>query len=260
MPLLEAKGLTKRFGGLVAVNDVHMDVIEGEILGIIGPNGAGKTTLFNIISGAFKPTSGKVIFNGEDITGIRPDKIAHRGLIRTFQHLSLWEGMTVMDTLRAACHLASSVGSLGGSLGTFFSTPNNRRTEQALDEGVTQIMKFVGMDPLKDQIAQTCSHGWQRTLSLAIGLCAKPTLLLLDEPVTALSPERVTAIMSLVKKVREEGTTVVIIEHNMRAIFGICDRLVVLNYGKKIAEGPPAQIRENEEVISAYSGVRHGAT
>ena len=250
MPLLELKGLTKHFGGLVAVDKVDLDVTEGEILGIIGPNGSGKTTMFNVISGVYKPTRGKVIFKGEDITGRRPDKIAHRGLVRTFQSLSLWEGLTVMDTMRAASHLVLGVRSVE----TFLGTARSRRNQRAVEERAMEILGFVGMDHLKDQIAETCSHGWQRTLSLAIGLATRPSLLLLDEPVSALAPERVTAIMSLISRLREQGSTVVIIEHNMRAIFGICDRLVALNYGIKIAEGTPSAIRENEDVIAAYLG------
>jgi len=256
MPLLELKGLTKRFGGLVAVDDVHLDVTEGEILGIIGPNGAGKTTLFNVISGLYKPTRGRVIFKGKDITGLRPDQIARRGAVRTFQSLSLWQDLSVMDSMRAACHMVSGVGFFG----TFFDTSPTRRNERAVAEKAMEILRFVGMDHLKDQVAETCSLGWQKTLSLAIGLASRPSLLLLDEPVTGLAPERVTAIMSLIGRVREQGTTVVIIEHNMRAIFGICDRLAVLDYGIKIAEGSPSEIRENEDVIAAYSGVRKGVS
>jgi len=256
MPLLELKGLTKHFGGLVAVSDLHLDVTEGEILGIIGPNGAGKTTLFNIISGVYQPTRGRVIFKGKNITGRRPDQIARRGLVRTFQDLSVWQGLTVMDSMRAACHMVSGIGFFG----TFFNTPHTRRNERAVDERAMEILRFVGMDHLKNQAAETTSHGWQRTLSLATGLASRPSLLLLDEPVTGLSPERVTAIMSLIDRVREQGTTIVIIEHNMRAIFGTCDRLVVLNYGTKIAEGSPPEIRENKDVIAAYLGATKGVS
>jgi len=252
MPLLELRGLTKHFGGLVALYDLHLDVTEGEILGIIGPNGAGKTTVFNLISGVYKPTRGRVVFKGRDITGLRPDKIARRGIVRTFQNIALWQDLTVMDTMRAACHLVSGTDFFG----TFLNTPANLRKEKIVDEKALEILRFVGMDHLKDQVAETTSHGYQRLLSIAIGLASKPSLLLLDEPVTALSPERVVAIMNLIRKIREEGTTVVIIEHNMRAIFGVCDRLAVLNYGAKIAEGSPAEIRENKDVIVAYSGAR----
>ena len=256
MPLLEIRGLTKHFGGLVALSDLHLNVTEGEILGIIGPNGAGKTTLFNVVSGVHMPTRGRVRFKGRDITALRPDQIARRGMVRTFQDLSLWQGLTVMDTLRAACHMVSGIRFLG----TFFDTPYTRKNERAIDDRAMEILRFVGMDHLKDQVAITVSHGWQRTLSLAIGIASRPSLVLLDEPMTGLSPARVTAIMSLIGRVRDRGTTVVIIEHNMRAIFEICDRLAVLNYGTKIAEGSPSEIRENEDVIAAYLGVGKGVS
>jgi ABC-type branched-subunit amino acid transport system ATPase component len=252
MALLELKGLTKHFGGVMALDDLYLDVIQGQILGIIGPNGAGKTTLFNLVSGVYKPTKGKVVFKGKDITGLRTDRIARRGIVRTFQSITLWQGLSVMDTMRAACHMVSGVSFFG----TFLNTPRTCRKEETVDQKAMEILQFVGMDHLKCQLADTCSHGYQRTLGLAIALASKPSLLLLDEPVTALSPERVAVIMALIRGIREQGTTVVIIEHNMRAIFGVCDRLVVLNYGTKIAEGSPAQIKDNPAVIAAYSGRR----
>ena len=251
-PMLELQGLTKHFGGLVALSDLDLAVTEGEILGIIGPNGAGKTTLFNVISGVYRPTRGSVIFEGKDITGLRMDRIARRGLVRTFQQSNLWQGFSVMDSLRMAFHMTSGISFIND----VFNTVSSQRKERDINEKAMEVLKLVGMDHIKDQIADTCSHGYQKTLSLAIGLVSRPPLLLLDEPTVALSPERLTAIIDLIRKIREQGTTVVIIEHNMRVIFNICDRIVVLNYGTKLAEGSPSEVRENKDVITAYLGAK----
>lgn len=256
MSLLEIRKLTKDFGGLRAINELDLDVREGKILGLIGPNGAGKTTLFNVISGFLPPTSGKVMFKGENITGLKPHVIARKGIVRTFQLMTLWPDFTVMDTMRVALDMKSGVGSFE----TLFNTPSTRRKENKVDERAMEILRFVGMDHLKDQVAGTLSHGYQRTLSLGIGVATSPPLLLLDEPVTALSPERTNDILDLVKQLRDAGSTVMLIEHNMRAIFNVCDRIAVVNYGNKIAEGTPAEIKDDPVVVSAYLGVRKDVT
>lgn len=256
MALLEIRKLTKDFGGLRAIDELDLDVHDGEILGVIGPNGAGKTTLFNVISGFLPATAGRVMFNGEDITGLKPHVIAQKGIVRTFQLIALWADFTVMDTMRVALHMKSRLGFFGAML----NTPPARRKEKGIDKVAMEILRFVGMDHLKDQVARTLSHGYQRILSLAIGMASGAPLLLLDEPVTALSPERVNNILDLVKQLREAGSTVMIIEHNMRAIFNVCDRITVINYGTKIAEGTPSQVKEDPVVISAYLGVKKGVT
>ena len=253
MPLLEVKNITKSFGGIKALNDVSLHVDGGEILGLIGPNGAGKTTLFNVISGVYRCDNGKVLFNEEDITGLEPHIIARKGGMRTFQHLALWRKSSVMDNMRLALYILHLKWGFS-FFGSLFHTASSRQKERKIDEEALKILEFVGMEHLKEQEARTLSHGYQRTLSLAIGLATRPLLLLLDEPVTALSPERVSYILGLIRRMREEGTTVVIIEHNMRVIFDICDRIVVLNAGRKIADGSPGEIRENKEVIAAYLG------
>jgi len=252
MALLELKGVTKAFGGMVVVNNLDLQVNQGEILGVIGPNGAGKTTLFNMISGFLPPTAGKVIFKGENIAGFKPHIIAKKGIVRTFQLMNLWRDFTVMDTMRIAIHMKSGVGFLGA----VFNTPLTRRKERNVDERAMEVLRFLGMDHLKDRIARTLSHGYQRTLSLGIAVATAPPLLLLDEPVTALSAERTNNILDLVKQLRDAGSTVMVIEHNMRAIFYICDRIAVMNYGTKIAEGIPSEVREDPVVVSAYLGVR----
>jgi branched-chain amino acid transport system ATP-binding protein len=254
--LLEVKGLTKHFGGLAAVNGLDLEVRDGEILGLIGPNGAGKTTVFNVVCGVFPPTSGKVLFRGEDVTGLKSHVIAQKGIIRTFQLMTLWPDLTVMETMRVALHMRSGIGFFGA----LFNIPSARRKEKQVEERAKQVLKFVGMDHLKDQIAATLSHGYQRTLSLAISVATRPPLLMLDEPVTALSPERMSNILDLIKRLRDEGSTVLIIEHNMRALFNICDRIVVINYGNKIAEGTPSEVKDDPVVIAAYLGVKKGVT
>lgn len=250
MPLLEVKNMTKNFGGVKALSDVSLRVDEGEILGLIGPNGAGKTTLFNVITGAYRYNNGKVLFKGEDITGLKPHVVAQKGVVRTFQHVVLWRRFSVMDSMRTALHMRSEFKVFGG----MFRTRSYRQKEKRVDEEAIRILDFVGMKHLKEQEVVTLSHGYRRTLALAIGVASRPPLLLLDEPVTALNPERVAAIIDLIRGIREEGTTIMIIEHNMRAIFDICDRIIVLNAGKNIAEGTPHEIRENKEVIAAYLG------
>jgi branched-chain amino acid transport system ATP-binding protein len=252
MPLLEVNTLQKCFGGLTALDNLDFDVREKEMLGIIGPNGSGKTTLFNVISGFLHPTRGKVVFRGENITGLKPHLIARKGIVRTFQLMTLWPDLTVMDTMRIALNMRSEVGFVGA----LFNTALTKRKEKDVDERAMEILRFVGMDHLRLQVARTLSHGYQRTLSLAIGVATNPSLLLLDEPVTALSPERKNNILELVEQFREMGNTVLIIEHDMRAIFKVCDRIVVISSGRKIAEGPPSEIRENPVVVSAYLGVR----
>ena len=250
MPLLEVKSVTKNFGGLRALDSVSIHLDEGEILGLIGPNGAGKTTLFNVITGLHRCDGGKVLFDGEDITGLRPDIVARRGVVRCFQQTTTWHDYSVVDCMRLALHMKSEFSVLGG----FFDTASYRRREEEVGEQAMKVLEFVGMEHLKEQKSGTLSHGYQRTLSLAAAIASRPTLLLLDEPVTALNPERVARIMDLIRSIREQGTTIAIIEHNMRAIYNICDRVVVLNAGSNIAEGTPAEIRDNKEVIAAYLG------
>lgn len=256
MTLLQTEGLTKHFGGLVALDNLDLELKEGELLGLIGPNGSGKSTFFNVITGFLPRTSGKVMLKGENISGSKPHVIAKKGMVRTFQHMTLWPDFTVLDTLRVALQMKSGIGPIE----TMLNTPTCRRKKKKIDERAMEILKFVGMDHLTDQVAGTLSHGYQRTLSLGIGVITSPALLLLDEPVTALSPERRKNLMDLIKQLRESGTTAIIIEHDMRAIFDVCDRVVVINHGTKIAEGTPSEIKKDPVVISAYLGVKANVT
>ena len=252
MALLEVQGLTKYFGGLAALNDVDLEVHQGEILGLIGPNGAGKSTLFNVVAGVHPPNGGRVVFKGEDITGLKPHVVAGKGLIRTFQMFGIWPECSVMDNIRIASHRTAGIGVLGA----IFNTPSVRRKLRIIDEQAMEVMSWVGMDHLRDQEAGTLSHGYQKTLSLAIALTTRPPLLFLDEPVTDLNAERVAEVLDLLRRSRDAGSTVVLIEHNMRAIFSVCDRIVALSAGEKIAEGPPSEVKENQDVIAAYLGTR----
>ena len=249
--LLELKGLTKHFGGVAAVQELDLEVIKGEILGLIGPNGAGKTTMFNLVSGVLKPTRGRVILEEEDITRLKPNQVARRGLVRTFQASTVFPYFTVIENVLLGCHLHAGIGFFGD----LFNIPSTRRKRDQTFEKTMDIVNFTGLASHKDKLAENLSSGYQKILAIAIALATDPRLLLLDEPATTLSPYMVNRVMELITKVRDAGTTVVIIEHNMKAIMDYCDRIVVLANGKKIAEGLPHEIKENREVIEAYLGV-----
>ncbi len=256
MALLELRGVTKRFGGLVAVNDVDLDVEEGEIRGIIGPNGAGKTTLFNLITGNYKVTKGRIKYNGEDITGLSPHEIASRGLVRTFQHTALFDKFTLLKNVAIACHLHVKVTLFG----VVAHTPANQQTQRKAEERALEILEFMGLADLKDELAINLPHGHQRALGVAIGLATEPKLLLLDEPVTGMNPTEKQQMVDLVRQVRDRGVTVMLVEHDMRTVMGLCEKISVLDFGKKIAEGSPEEILHNQQVIEAYLGAGETAT
>jgi branched-chain amino acid transport system ATP-binding protein len=257
MALLEVRGLTKYFGGLAAVSELDFYANEGEILGIIGPNGAGKSTLFNLICGAISPTSGTLIFRGEDITGLPPHQIAKRGITRLFQGNVLFPNFTVKTNVLAGMHLYTHLGTFG----FLFGGPSARRREKALYSKAMNILEMVGLGGDADKIASSQPHGNQRLVCLAIALAAEPNLLLLDEPVTGMNAEEASGMLSLIKALRKErGITSIVIEHNMKAVMGLCDRIVTISYGKKIAEGSPREIAANPAVIEAYLGAEQDAS
>jgi branched-chain amino acid transport system ATP-binding protein len=256
MALLELRGVTKRFGGLVAVDNVDLDVEEGEIRGIIGPNGAGKTTLFNLITGNYSVTGGRIKYNGEDITGLSPHEIASRGLVRTFQHTALFNEFTLQKNVSIACHLHAKVMLFG----VVAHTPATQQTQRQAEERALEILEFMGLADLKDELAVNLPHGHQRSLGVAIGLAAEPKLLLLDEPVTGMNPAEKQHMVGLIRKVRDRGITIMLVEHDMRTVMGICEKISVLNFGKKIAEGSPEEIIHNQQVIEAYLGAGETAT
>lgn len=250
MALLETKGLTKYFGGLAAIHDLDMEVVDSEILGLIGPNGAGKTTLFNLISGFFPATSGEVWFKGESISGMKPHQVASKGIGRTFQQTILFMGSTVLDNVFTGFHMNYRTGLLN----QFLHTSSAREEEREMRQKALEILQFMGLDSLKDELAQNLPHGNQRTLSMCVALASNPQLLLLDEPVTGMNPGETERTIELIRQIRDRGITIIVVEHDMKAVMSLCDRIVVLNYGKKVTEGPPGQVRENREVIEAYLG------
>jgi len=250
MALLEIRGLSRYFGGLAAVNDLDLDVLDSEILGLIGPNGAGKTTLFNLINGFFPPTSGEVIFQGEEISKFKPHEIAKLGIGRSFQQSVLFMGSTVFENVFTGFHMNYKTGLLK----QFLHTPAVREEEENIKQKVMEILEFMGLASQKDELAQNLSHGHQRILGLCIALASNPELLLLDEPVTGMNPGETVTMIGLIRQLRDRGITLVVVEHDMKAVMSLCDRIVVLNYGRKIAEGLPGEIRENRSVIEAYLG------
>jgi branched-chain amino acid transport system ATP-binding protein len=252
--LLEIKGLTKYFGGLAAVYEVDTYVNEGEIVGLIGPNGAGKTTFFNLVTGVIHLTRGKVVFNGEDITGKRPHVVAELGIGRTFQLNPLFHDFTVLENVRASFHLRPR----SSLLDAYFNTPTYRRNEAYITEQSLEILQLVGLDKVKDEMAKNLPHGYQKMLGMARALATKPRLLLLDEPLGGMNPDEIEFTMAAIKKTQQQGMTFVVVEHNMQ-ILDLCDRVVVINFGHKIAEGLPEEVRQNEEVIQAYFGREHAA-
>jgi branched-chain amino acid transport system ATP-binding protein len=252
MALLELKGLTKHFGGLTAVNDLDFSVDDGEIVGLIGPNGAGKTTVFNLVTGVFPPTDGKIYFKGEDITGLRPDQVAKKGLARTFQATTLFQLFPSVINVVIGSHLHAGMSFFGA----LFSTRHTRRKEKDTLARAMGIINLLELDDWAMVPAQDLPHGHQRVLGVAIALAAEPKLLLLDEPVTGMNPEETIHMMGLIRKIRDEqGLTIVLVEHDMQAVMGLCDRISVLSFGQKLAEGTPEEIQNDKRVIEAYLGV-----
>ena len=248
--MLETKGLTKDFKGLRAVSNLDLNVDAGEIVGIIGPNGAGKTTVFNLVTGFLQPTDGKVIFEGKDIVGQKPHAIAESGIVRTFQLDRIFHDFTILQNLVTASHLYAKIGFWEATLNTSRYRKKNRNTW----DHAMEIMQFVGLGDKKDEIARNLSHGHQKMLGIAIALAANPKLLLLDEPLAGMNPAEVSRALETIGEIRARGTSVLLIEHNMRAVMSICDRIVVLNFGTEIARGLPEEVKQNKEVIKAYLG------
>ena len=251
MNILELKGLRKQFGGLVAVNDVDLGLEEGEIRGLIGPNGSGKTTLFNLISGFLQPTKGKVIWRGKDITGKPVHSIVKEGVVRTFQLTTLLKDMTALQNVVIGCHLHVEMGLLK----QVFGAARKREKEKAVKKRAESLLKTMGIEGVKDDPAGALPHGYQRALNLVIALASEPKLLLLDEPTTGMNPVETKEFMDRIKMLRDERSiTIILVEHDMKAVMSNCEKITVMDFGKKIAEGSPEEVSKNEEVIEAYLG------
>ena len=248
--ILTVKKLDKDFGGLAAISSLDLDVYQTEILGVIGPNGAGKTTFFNTVSGFFPPTRGEIIFNEKDITRLKADKIAQLGLSRTFQLTTLFMDMSVLDNVFTGYHLNYQTSILK----SWLRSPSARKEEENLQREALEILEFMGLAHLKQESASSLPHGHQRILAVCMALAIHPKLLLLDEPMSGMNNVETENMIGLVRQIRDRGITVVLVEHHMKAVMNLCDRVIVLNYGRKIAEGLPEDIRENKIVVEAYLG------
>ncbi|MFL6108813.1 MAG: ABC transporter ATP-binding protein [Marmoricola sp.] len=249
--LLEVDDVTLQFGGLTALDHVTFDIREGEILGLIGPNGAGKTTCFNVMTGVYQATSGQVRFDGTPLGGLKRYKITQLGIARTFQNIRLFKSMTVLENVMVGTDTHSKVGFFDALL----RTPRHRRTEAASIAEAKRLLSVVGINARHDELAANLSYGDQRRLEIARAMATGPKLLCLDEPAAGFNPAEKVKLMDLIRKVRDEGYTVLLIEHDMRLVMGVTDRIVVLEFGQKIAEGVPSEIRDNPAVIAAYLGV-----
>jgi branched-chain amino acid transport system ATP-binding protein len=246
--VLEVANLTRRFGGLVAVNNLSFAVKRGTIHGLIGPNGAGKTTTFNVISGFYKPSSGHVFYQGTDVSGHRTSQLASLGLVRTFQGTTLFQELTVFDNVRVGCHLSARASLVDRVLGL------DRQVEQAADTKALNLLDEFHLADLCGELTSNLSHGHQRALGIVVALAADPVILLLDEPFTGMNPEETRQMVQLVRRVRDRGVTIMLIEHDMSAVMELCDTITVMNFGLLLTEGRPEQIRTDPRVIEAYLG------
>lgn len=248
MALLEVKNVTKRFGGLMALNGISFAIEQGEIRGLIGPNGAGKSTMFKNIAGFYAPTEGDILFAGHSILGKSPHNIAGLGIVRTFQETTLFQELTVFQNVLVGCHLKARSNIFSALIGL-----DRARQRQARDKA-TEVMDFMGLSERSEQLASELPLGSQRALAIAIALASDPRLLLMDEPFAGMNPEETRHMMALTRKVVDSGITIVLVEHDMKAVMGLCGYLTVLNFGSLLAEGTPEEIRANERVVEAYLG------
>jgi branched-chain amino acid transport system ATP-binding protein len=251
MTLLKLEHVTRRFGGLLAVDAVDLEVEQGSVTATIGPNGAGKTTLFHMISGFQTPNAGRITFDSKDITALPPDRIAAHGLIRTFQLVQLFRDLTAIENVKIGCHLQTR----GGVVTALIRPKSARQTEAKVEATARELLAFVGLEACGDLPAGALTYGRQRLLEIARALAAKPKLLLLDEPAAGLNSEETKLLSATIRGIVAQGTTVLLIEHDMTLVMNTADKVVVLDFGKKIAEGTPRNVRENPAVIAAYLGM-----
>lgn len=250
--ILELKGLTKTFGGLTAVGNVDFKVEKDSITGLIGPNGAGKTTIFNLITGVYKVSSGNIIFEGKDIANKEPYQIADAGITRTFQNIRLFKKLTVYENVLTACHFNADYTLLDSVL----RLPKFRKQEKALNDQAAELLQIMGLESRRNLVANNLPYGLQRRLEIARALALRPKLLLLDEPAAGMNPEETEQLMNMISEIRTKfNLTILIIEHHMDLIMGVCEGIMVLNFGCKLAEGTPREVQNNKSVIEAYLGV-----
>ena len=251
---LEVRNLTMRFGGLTAVDALSFKVEHGSIHGLIGPNGAGKTTTFNMISGFYKPTEGQILLRGEDISGLKMHEVARRGVVRTFQHSTLFAELTVLENALVGTHMPFRPNIFAAIIGW------DKEDRRGAEARAREALEFFGLDDLLDERAGDLSHGHQRALGMAVAYASHPDVILLDEPFTGMNPEETKHMMALMRRLKEDGITILLVEHDMQAIMGLCDQITCMSFGKFLAEGGPQEIRNHPAVIEAYlGGARHVA-